>query len=266
MSLQANNNLVYHICTDANFSFTDENLHSFVDANAAEHWLQVTPHRQVIYQKLVFGNVFEVISYVFKATQKCLEVQSIVFADLVVDFLNSTGITTRYYYEIPIEFWQWLQREPRFLLLCDQPVWAVADFEITRWQLYQYVNATHQSIVALDLPLTQVRFKFHDDVVIRSYDWPVHHFVTDAQLWHLQKREPHFLLLYRHSQTKLVEVAELNASSLAFVEFAQIHSTLSVTDLILEFTKRYNDSNLQATDILAFIQNILKLNIAMIVE
>lgn len=267
MTLQQSNQLVYQICTNAEFAFTESNLRNFVDANVAKHWLQLVPQRQTIYQKLVLANVLDVLSYVFKATQKCVNADGPIFASWVAGFLKSQGIATRFYHQIPLEFWQWLKQNPQFEKWHSEPVWSVVEFEITRWQLYQNPNGVLPKAAAMDLPLSQVRLQFTAAVQCRFYDWPVHRFASDLQPVHLQTKAATHLVLYRHPETLTVEVCEWTPAALSFVRWALQHAShLTVEELILEFTNANRDSSLTASDVLVFLQNILKLGIALIVE
>lgn len=257
MITQPSQDLFYDLCFDPQFVWDEEVLLKKYPKDLIAHWAGLSETRRMIYRKLVFENVFDVISFVFNETFAVLGDE--VARCAVRDFLHASSISSRHYYDIPrnaYAFWQ----ETNFFQNADKPfLLELADFEFHRWELYQQ----QESMVAIEnqseVSLEEAKVILNPNLYLKNYSYAVHEIKSDESLESLEKH-PVPLVLFRHPDTTEVEVFRLNSFSFEFLQTLQQNLDQTLGEIFEMYMSRVEteDSQKLLQDLLQFLKVLLE--------
>lgn len=156
-----------------------------------ENSLEAEDRRLAIYRRLVFNNVFGLVSRAFKRTYALVGVE--VFRGWVREFIQQGVSRTPYFSEISDEFDRWMQHQ-----VTDPVVRELISYE--------------RAIIALDvdaqdLPEFHVEFSSEDEIIVQPasrllhFQYPVH--LVKADEAHRPEHEPTWLFIFRNPHNKL---------------------------------------------------------------
>ncbi len=261
MNLQECNNWIAHLCSDREVAVTDESLAGLMSPAMAEHWLSLPAKRQTVYRCLVFSNVHEILSYVFRQTSRFLGDEK--FGLSLRRFLAEFKMHSEHFYNIPRDFWDFAQMAKIFSGSAFAFLEELADYEYARWSLYQKPNLHFAAPTRLETPLTEAKLVFNPDLVLKNYQWCVDKVSTTFAPADV-KPQNCFLLLYRTPDECLVETFGLNALSFAFLNSCLQNPQKSLGALLEDFSATQNDLPQDwISDLLPFLQELLRRKIVL---
>lgn len=156
-----------------------------------ENSLEAEDRRLAIYRRLVFNNVFGLVSRAFKRTYALVGVE--VFRSWVREFIQEGVSRTPYFSEISDEFDRWMQHH-----VTDPVVRELISYE--------------RAIIALDVdaqdaPQCRIEFSAADKILLQPasrllhFQYPVQRVTEDTA--QRPNHEPTWLLLFRNPHNKL---------------------------------------------------------------
>lgn len=173
-----------------------------------ENSLEAEDRRLAIYRRLVFNNVFGLVSRAFKRTYALVGVE--VFRGWVREFIQEGVSRTPYFSEISDEFDRWMQHQ-----VTDPVVRELISYERT--------------IIALDVdaqhaPEFQLEFSPTDEIVVQPacrllhFQYPVH--LVKADDAQRPEHAPTWLFIFRNPHNKL-RFKQLSPAAFALMTLLQ---------------------------------------------
>ena len=186
----------------SDFKSLQQSLASNVRFNNSAEYLDVEHRRLAIYQRLVFNNLFGLLSGGFKRLRQAVGDNE--FRQLVRSFLESGVSKTPYFAEISGEFCSWLQEQSVVAWQKELAVYERAgiaiDVDTLDWPSPDEIKSQPQ------------RVHFSPAIALLSFDYAIHLFAPDSE----PQQTPTYILLYRNPHNKL-RYKLLNAASFSLL-------------------------------------------------